>query len=42
VRNPEDQALPVHGNAIEVWDIGPLRTVGGQTLGTPIHTSRGV
>jgi hypothetical protein len=36
---PRIKKFPFTGNAIEVWDIGPLRTVGGQTLGTPTPPS---
>jgi hypothetical protein len=36
---PRIKHFPFTGNAIEVWDIGPLRTVGGQTLGTPTPPS---
>jgi hypothetical protein len=32
---PRITHFPFKGNAIEVWHIGPLRTVNGQTLGTP-------
>ncbi len=33
------KSFPFTGNAIEVWDIGPLRNVGGQVLGTPTPPS---
>jgi hypothetical protein len=36
---PRIKSFPFTGNAIEVWDIGPLRTVGGQTFGTPTPPS---
>jgi hypothetical protein len=36
---PRIRHFPFTGNAIEVWDIGPLRTVNGQTLGTPTPPS---
>ncbi|HEY1594262.1 MAG TPA: hypothetical protein VGF74_02600 [Thermoleophilaceae bacterium] len=36
---PRIKHFPFTGNAIEVWDIGPLRTVNGQTLGTPTPPS---
>jgi hypothetical protein len=36
---PRIKHFPFTGNAIEVWDIGPLRSVGGQTLGTPTPPS---
>jgi hypothetical protein len=36
---PRIKHFPFKGNAIEVWDIGPLRTVNGQTLGTPTPPS---
>jgi hypothetical protein len=36
---PRIKKFPFKGNAIEVWDIGPLRTVGGQVLGTPTPPS---
>jgi hypothetical protein len=26
---------PFNGSLFEVWDVGPLRTVGGQVKGTP-------
>jgi len=36
---PRIKSFPYTGSAIEVWDIGPLRTVGGQVLGTPTPPS---
>ena len=36
---PRIKSFPFTGSAIEVWDIGPLRTVGGQVLGTPTPPS---
>jgi hypothetical protein len=36
---PRIKKFPFKGSAIEVWDIGPLRTVGGQVLGTPTPPS---
>jgi hypothetical protein len=36
---PRIKSFPFKGSAIEVWDIGPLRTVGGQTFGTPTPPS---
>jgi hypothetical protein len=36
---PRIKHFPFKGNAIEVWDIGPLRTENGQTLGTPTPPS---
>jgi hypothetical protein len=36
---PRIKRFPFRGSAIEVWDIGPLRNVGGQVLGTPTPPS---
>jgi hypothetical protein len=32
---PRVQSWPFDGSLLEVWDVGPLRTVGGQVKGTP-------
>jgi hypothetical protein len=32
---PAVQSWPFDGSLFEVWDVGPLRTVGGQVKGTP-------
>jgi hypothetical protein len=32
---PRIQSFPTAGSAITVWDVGPLRTVGSETKGTP-------